>query len=51
MVLPAGSASVKVIAQAGKVGIGVDTGQLELDVLVDQLEASVAADLVARRAK
>jgi len=47
MVLRAGTATIKVMAQAGNARPGVDACQFELDVSVDQLKATPAADPVA----
>ena len=44
MLLAAGRATLKVGAQAGKCGVHVGAGELELDVPVELVEAGVAAD-------
>ena len=51
MVLAAGGAALQVLAQPGQPRIGVLAGELEVDVLVEQLEALLAADLRARRVR
>src|SRR3954451_6727934 len=45
VVLVAGRAALQVGLHAGQHGVGVRAGELELDVLVEQLEARFAADL------
>src|SRR6185436_9883369 len=45
VVLAAGGAALEVRAHPGHPGLGVLTGELELDVLVEALEALLAADL------
>src|SRR5215211_1622926 len=49
VLLAAGGAADKVGAQTGDRGVGVRTGELQLDVAVELLEALVAADLGLRR--
>jgi hypothetical protein len=45
VILVAGGTALEVSAHAGQAGVGVLAGQLELDVLVEELEALLAADL------
>src|SRR5207245_7781545 len=49
VLLAAGGATSEVRAQAGHRRVGVAAGELELDVLVELLEALLAANLVACR--
>ena len=49
MLLAAGGAACEVRAQAGERRVGVLTGELELDVAIELVEALVAADLRLRR--
>ena len=51
MLLAAGGAAVEMGAQPGNRAVGVGTGELELDVPVELVEADVAADLGACRAQ
>lgn len=47
MLFAAGGAAVEVSAQAREGGVGVVSGELEVDVAVELFEALVAADLKA----
>src|SRR4051812_22628038 len=51
VLLAASRAADQVLSHAGNAHIGVHAGQLELHVLVDQVEAGIAAGLVAARAQ
>src|SRR5215218_2224272 len=51
VVLVARGTALKMRAHARKAGVGVLAGELEVDVLVEQLEASIAADLRLIRAE
>jgi hypothetical protein len=48
VILVAGGAALEVGAHPGHAGVGVLAGELEVDVLVEQLEALLAADPRAR---
>jgi hypothetical protein len=51
MILAARRTAIEVCSQPGKVGVGVGAGDLEVDVLVEQLETLLARDLESRRAQ
>jgi len=51
VLLAARRAALEVLAHPGDLSVGVVAGELGLDVLVEQLEALVAADLAALRAE
>src|SRR4051812_7015672 len=51
VILAAGGTTLEVSAHAGQTGIGVLAGQLEIDVLVEKLEALLTADLRAGRSE
>src|SRR4051794_25756615 len=51
VVLSAGRAALQMGTQARKAGVGILPVELQLDVLVEQLEAAFAADLIAGRAE
>src|SRR5437868_15538817 len=47
VILPSGGAAFQVGAQARQAGVRVGAGELQLDVLIEQLEALLAGDLEA----
>ncbi len=47
MILVAGRATLEVCPHAGQRRVGVRSGDFEIDVLIDQLEALLAGDLRA----
>jgi hypothetical protein len=51
VVLATGRATVEVCAKAGQMRVGIGTGDLQVDVLVEQLEALLAGHLESRRAQ
>jgi hypothetical protein len=51
VILAARRTAIEVCSQPGKVSIGVGAGDLEVDVLVEQLETLLARDLETRRAQ
>ena len=49
MLLATGRAALEVSAESRNRGVGVEAGQLELDELVEPVEALIASDLLLAR--